>query len=241
MTNLKNLARNVLAAALVAFGAGAGPAAAVTVVNGDFDSTSGPNGAAIAGLMSGGASWRVFDALEGWTKGADDAGIELQSNRTLSKIDAHSGDFYVELDSHSNSSMTQILRLDAGVYLLEFQYSPRTASAASNGIAFGIDGVFRGLVTGPGETPASAVGEWTPVSTLFEILAPGRYALTFAAAGKSDSYGGLIDSVALGALGPNLRQPSPPETSAVPAPGGLALLPFAIGGLVAAARRRRRA
>lgn len=233
-----SFARNLAAAAMLVALAGV-PAHAV-VVNGNFEDTSVGgtglvNGKSLSGLASGpGASWDVYRAIAGWTTTAG-SGIEVQSNRTLGTIDSHGGgSLYVELDSHpgprSNSSMQQTVTLGRGTYRLDFYYSPRTGSVASNGISYSVlDGALAvllgGSVTGPGAN--SAVGQWTKVSGLFSV-AKGKtpVTLTFAATGKQDTYGGLLDDVSL--------TPVP-----VPVPAALPMLLAALGGLGLAARRRR--
>lgn len=220
----------LLAAALVALALPVA-ASAATVLNGGFEADAGraQDRQAFSTLATGTGndSWSVFDSLPGWTRTAG-AGIEVQTANTLTTINPHGGRHYVELDANSNSAMQQMLTLAAGRYLLSFWYSPRDGRAASNGIAYAVGTLVSGSITGPtpakGTAPLTRVGLWTEVTALFEVKTAGSYALSFAATGTSNGYGGFIDDVTV---------------SAVPLPAGGVLL---AGGLAAlAALRRRRA
>ncbi|MEL7465066.1 MAG: VPLPA-CTERM sorting domain-containing protein [Pseudomonadota bacterium] len=220
----------------------AGSASAV-VFNGDFEdvSSSNPglglvNKRPIDTLASGpGKSWDVYTSIPGWTTAAG-AGIEVQTNRTLNSIDAHSGQHYIELDSHpspnSNSTMQQDVFLSAGRYRLDFWYSPRTGDINTNGIAFSVTGaaptnnaLLSGGVTGPSASNGTSVGAWTMFSAMFAVAdvdSPIR--LAFSATGSANTLGGFIDDVSI---------------SAIPIPAALPLLLTALGGLGFVARRRR--
>jgi len=90
-------------------------AANAVVINGDFedvttlDPTGLVKGNKLSNLATTGSSWDVFSEISGW-KTTNGAGIEVQTNRTLGSIDAHSGQHYIELDSHprANSNSTMI-------------------------------------------------------------------------------------------------------------------------------------
>lgn len=200
-------------------------ASAATVTNGDFETDfngAGQFGSTFSGLGTG-RSWDVWQDIAGWTTTAG-PGIEIQTNRTLSAIDAHSGQHYIELNSHggnggSNSTMAQDIMLIAGQYALTFQYAPRTSNAARNSIDFGIAGAI-GSVNGND----GAVGEWTEVALNFTVETDGAYSLFFAATGTGGgSVGGLIDTV---------------EITPVPLPASALLL---LAGLSGFALMRRQA
>ena len=216
--------KTVLSLATALMVASVGASSAATVVNWGFDEAPAVNGQRgntfedMPTAAHGGHSWDIWSSLPGWTT-TSGAGIEVQSNRTLGSIDAHSGQYYVELDSHNNSSMEQVLSLKKGTYNLSFWYSPRTNRMDSNGIAFRI-GSMADSVMGPNGTYRR--GEWTEVTRRFTIDKDGDYALGFAAIGRSDSYGGLIDSVGI---------------SAVPLPATALLL---LGGLAGLGAMRRK-
>lgn len=232
-------------AGAIALGLLAAPAHAV-VINGDFEDTSSStpgaglaNGAQLSQLATGpGQSWDVFTSIPGWTTTAG-AGIEVQTNRTLGSIDAHSGSHYIELDSHpkpnSNSTMAQTLALAAGIWRLDFYYSPRNSDVGSNGIAYSVvnqatSSLLAGSVTGPNATAGTAVGLWTLVSALFTVTGgDSPVTLSFAATGTANTLGGFIDDISL------------TQVSSVPVPAALPLLLTGIGAIGFAARRRRAA
>jgi hypothetical protein len=210
--------KTMLGACALSLATLAGSAQAATVVNGSFERHPRVG------------NWAVFDTIPGW-RTVDGNGIEIQTNRTLGQIDAQHGRSYVELDSHpndgnSNSTMRQSIAFDVGRYLLSFYYSPRTHDAGSNGIAYSIGtdlmNLLSGSITGPGRD--TAVGQWTRVTGLFDVTKAGTYNLDFAATGRAETYGGLIDNVAI---------------SPVPVPAGGVLLLTALGGLALARRRQR--
>lgn len=203
------------------------PAMASTVVlNGSFEEDPG-----VAGLRgndfadlptnSGNKSWDIWTDLPGW-ESTSGAGTEIQTDVTLGSIDAQEGNYYVELDSHNNSSIAQTIALDAGAYELSFYFSPRTRNEETNGITYGVNGVFSDTVTGPSADIAK--GEWTEITYLFNIDTADDYDLVFAATGKNDSYGGLIDNISI---------------SAVPLPAPALLLMGGLGALGALRRRKR--
>jgi len=213
-------------------------AEAVSIVNGDFEDVSShspgaglANGAALPSLASGpGASWDVFTSIGGWTA-VNGPGIEVQTNRTLGSIDAHSGEHYIELDSHtlpdSNTRMEQLLgSLAPGLYELSFFYSPRTNTAGSNLIDVAVSGagaLFSDLIT----EADGAVGVWTEITRSFLVPeGAGPVTLSFAAAGTEDTLGGFLDTVSISST-----------VSSVPLPPALPLLAAGIG-LIALMRRR---
>ncbi|OSP54441.1 hypothetical protein [Pseudoruegeria sp. SK021] len=205
------------------------PASAAVVENGSFEDTfsqTGSNyGQRFDDLMSGpGSSWDVWSSIAGWTTDSG-AGIEIQSNRTLTEVDAYDGNHYVELDSNSNSSMFQDVLLDVGHYVMTFFYGPRTNNSGTNGINYSLTGLFQGSVGGPGDTTARTIGFWSQVSEAFNVQTAGTYRLRFGASGLSDSYGGLIDAISIA-----------PTVAPVPLPLPVVLLASGIVGLIAVRR-----
>ena len=179
-------------------------AQATTVANGSFDLTSdaskGVNFKTDLNDLANGKSrpsWDVFKTLSGWH--STGAGVEVQTNRTLSQIDAHSGPLYLELDSNKNSGIFQDLALTGGQYELTFYYSPRIKNKPeTNGIAYSV-GDVSGSVTGP--VNGTPYGAWTKVSQVFKVDANGApIRLAFGATGRNDSLGGLIDTVSIAAI-----------------------------------------
>ena len=179
----------------------------------------GNMGVAGGGTNRGG--YGVYDAIPGWTRGVG-AGIELQNNATLGTHDAQDGNWYVELDSDSNSSMYQdITFASAGSYLLSFFYSPRTATQNDNGIGYSLGDKVDGLIDAVYQAPAT----WTQVTKSFTVDAGEVLRLSFFAGGLSNSLGGFVDNVSI---------------APVPLPGSLLLLGGALAGSGAFASRRRK-
>lgn len=102
-------------------------------------------------------------------------GVEVQTDRTLSTIDAQDGDYYIELDSTANSSISQKVQLSQGTYLLSFWYSPRTALALTNTITYNLGRVVSGQITNG--VNGARVGVWVEVKQLFSIKSKGNYDL----------------------------------------------------------------
>jgi Protein of unknown function (DUF642)/PEP-CTERM motif len=210
----------VLAAPLFAFAAGT-PAAPVAPAN-----TSGVvellvNGSFEANTQSAG-SWQIVSNLTGWTGGA--GGVELRNN--VAGAASH-GSNYVELDTRSNSSITQNVSTNLNdTYSLSFSYSPRSGVAAtSNGIEVLWNGASVGSFTGSG---AGASGNVWQTQTISLLGAASNSSLVFRAIGISDSYGGSLDNVTLTKL-----------TSPVPEPETYAMMLAGLAGLGFMARRKK--
>ena len=227
-TTLRSSIRTFAALAVASVLLGAPVSAATIVTNGSFESgvpgnTPGLNNGALFGnLNSSGPSWDRWRNIDGW-RTVSGSGIEVQSNRTLSTIDAQDGTHYVELDSNSNSRMVQTVGLKAGSYLLSFWYSPRTGAARTNPIEYNLGGIVGGKVTNG--FLGARVGSWTEILQKVVIKKSGQYDLYFAGVGISDSYGGLIDTVSV---------------APVPLPAAGFGLMAALGGLAALRKRRQR-
>jgi hypothetical protein len=222
--------RSFTAAVVIALAAGA--AGAVSVVNGDFETTSPvvgeTNGQRLDSLATPPhANWDVFDSIPGWTTLSGN-GIEVQTNATLGSIDAHSGWHYIELDSHpddgfSNSKMGQNLgKLSAGKYDLSFYYSPRTGNLGSMGIEFGVFGGASLMDT----ISTGTVGVWSQmVRSFFVTDSSADTTVYFKAVGQADTLGGLVDTVSVA--------PAP-----VPVPAAALLLGSGLAALGLVRRRR---
>lgn len=199
----------------IAFASAATFANANLLTNGDFEANVGLSG----------TSWGVYQSIDGWNK-FDGPGIEIQRNTVVA---AQSGNQYVELDSHYNSSMYQIVSgLNVGgAYELNFWYHARTNNGYNdNGIA-----VYWGEYL-PGDVALSIdhlkqvnTPGWIEQTVKLIASAETMY-LMFAATGYSNSLGGFVDNVSL---------------TAVPEPGTLALFGLGLMGLVLARRQQKTA
>ncbi|MEZ5505661.1 MAG: PEP-CTERM sorting domain-containing protein [Gammaproteobacteria bacterium] len=199
----------------IAFASAASFANANLLTNGDFEANVGLSG----------TSWGVYQSIDGWNK-FDGPGIEIQRNTVIA---AQSGNQYVELDSHYNSSMYQEISglTVGGAYELSFWYHARTNNGYNdNGI-----NVYWGDYL-PGDVAVSIDGMkqvntpgWIEQTVKLVASAETMF-LMFAATGYSNSLGGFVDNVSL---------------TAVPEPGTLALFGLGLMGLVLARRQQKAA
>ena len=174
--------------------------------------------------------WDVFREIPGWFTSSGN-GIEVQKNIVTK---SHGGSYHVELDSHqrgrSNSMMTQTvdsLKV-GGQYLLEFYYKPRTNGANDNGIeVYWMESVddmhcaVESVMTA--NSTRGQMPHWQLMSVVFEATASSMD-LSFAAAGRQNTLGGLIDNVSL---------------VEVPEPATMALLLFPAGLMMFGRKRNK--
>jgi Protein of unknown function (DUF642)/PEP-CTERM motif len=172
------------------------------VVNGGFENPTQASG-----------SWSIYESIPGWTLSPN---IEIRNNVVGT---AYEGSNYVELDTRSNSIISQTLATIVGaVYEISFAYSPRiNVPAASNGIDVYFGGVLIGQQTGTGGT----THQWQ-LPTYFATATSTSSLLEFRAVGTSDGLGGSLDDV---------------RVNAVPLPGTVALLGFGLVGFGLSRRR----
>ncbi len=131
-------------------------------------------------------SWGTFRSIEGWR--ANRGLLEVQHNN-VSGIGPVDGIAKIELDSHYNSRIYQDLNLVEGeTYRLSLNYSPRTTHRNSNKVRIKWNRKKIAVLNGRQKG-------WTQHS--FDIVAKAKNRLKLHAAGRSDSYGGLIDDVSL--------------------------------------------
>ncbi|MGV8954748.1 MAG: VPLPA-CTERM sorting domain-containing protein [Cypionkella sp.] len=195
-----------------------GAASAATIVqNGSFEIGT-------EGLTT--PNWAIYPGgLPGWD--TTQGGIEIQTAGTVG-LTPYEGNHYAELDGNSNYTMSQTVDLRVGSHEMAFAYSPRINNIATNTVAYGLGsnslgGLFAEFVTGPGGVSGTAIGAWNLITTKFFVETAGKYVLSFAGGGSSDSLGGFVDAVSI---------------SAVPVPAGGLLLLGALGGLAALRRRK---
>ena len=216
---------------------GTGTAFASLIKNGDFETTTGPYVGIEKGILlddlgdSGNGTWDVYTYIPYWGTYSG-PGIEIQKNTI---VKAHSGDHYVELDSHggteeapndSNSGMVQEVWLEKGLYDLSFWYRPRTDQTNDNGIEvlFAEQG-YAGAVYLTVNSVNSQIKDWVQFSVQLEATKEAFYGIGFHASGEDNTYGGFIDDVAL---------------NTVPEPATMLLLGTALIGLAGLRRRLKK-
>lgn len=174
------------------------------VTNGSFEADFQSNG-----------TWNIYKNLTGWT-GAPN--VELRNNIAGTAFD---GANFIELDTYSNSSISQVLIGSPGLYQLSFWYSARPGTGSTNDLSFTLDG--SAPVTVLNGVSGSNHHNWQNYSTIFNF--DGNGLLKFSAVGKSDSYGGSLDMISF--------------TSAVPEPEMYAMILVGLSLLGFVTRNRR--
>jgi len=175
-------------------------AAVDLVTNGSFEIDSQASG-----------TWNIYNSLTGWTGSPN---IELRNNVAGT---AYEGGNFIELDTYSNSSLSQLLVGTPGLYQLSFWYSARPGTGATNDLTFTVDGSAPVTVLN-GASNAGSDHKWLNYSTVINF--DGNGLLTFNASGISDSYGGSLDMV-------SFTSPIPESEIYVMLLIGLGLLRFA--------------
>ncbi|MDO9469390.1 MAG: pyruvate-binding protein [Nitrosomonas sp.] len=175
-------------------------AAVDLVTNGSFEIDSQASG-----------TWNIYNSLTGWTGSPN---IELRNNVAGT---AYEGGNFIELDTYSNSSLSQLLVGTPGLYQLSFWYSARPGTGATNDLTFTVDGSAPVTVLN-GASNAGSDHKWLNYSTIINF--DGNGLLTFNGSGISDSYGGSLDMV-------SFTSPIPESEIYVMLLIGLGLLRFA--------------
>jgi len=168
------------------------------------------NGSFEVDLQASG-TWNIYNSLTGWTGSPN---IELRNNVAGT---AYEGGNFIELDTYSNSSLSQLLVGTPGSYQLSFWYSARPGTGATNDLTFTVDGSAPVTVLN-GASNAGSDHKWLNYSTIINF--DGNGLLTFNASGISDSYGGSLDMV-------SFTSPIPESEIYVMLLIGLGLLRFA--------------
>ena len=180
-------------------------AQAQIVTNGSFEDN-----------LQAGGSWSIYSSLVGWTGMTN---IELRNNVSGA---AQEGNNYVELDTTNNMSMKQLVSVgNAGMYELSFWYSAREQRAAGdNGLSFSF-GALSGSVL-ENTAGLQSGNDWRNYKGL--VALNGDTELIFSGIGRSNSYGGSLDNVAV---------------TAVPEPETYAMLLAGLGLMGVMVRRRK--
>ena len=184
----------------------AGSAKANLIVNGSFENPRQ-------------SSWNQYTSIQGWS--SKDAKIEVGLG-SVHGVTGYDGRNVLELDSTANAKVSQSAKLKAGKYDLSFLYARRQTGMTGRDLStcdFNV--LWNGSLIWSARPTLGKMTEKDLVLT----AKSGFNTLTFQGAGKSDSYGALIDNVKLNA-------------APVPEPASMAAL--LVGG-VGLLRRRRAA
>ena len=182
------------------------------------------NGSFEADYQSAG-TYGFYASISNWTANIDPNGVELRNNVGGSAFD---GSNFIELDVHSNSSISQYIAVTGSdYYSLSFAYSPRPGVGSnSNGIEVFWNGASQGIFTGVGYGHSGNVWQTETVT----LVGSGAGLLKFKAIGISDGLGGLLDAVSVTDV----------DVTAVPEPETYAMLLAGLGLMGFMTRRARK-
>lgn len=186
------------------------------IVNGSFEN----NG---SDLYANYGNWQTYNSITGWSNSGSQ--VEIQNNGLFGAAAvAADGSNWLELDSYASYSITsQSIAAVAGQsYTVSFAYAGRPdAPLNDNQMVVNLNGSLSSYATG--NSVSGGPLNWTYAT--FTFTATGSDFITFSAAGPNDSYGMLLDDVAV-------------NVAAVPEPGTLGLFGIGLFALAGAARAR---
>lgn len=162
--------------------------------------------------------WGVVQNWRGWdTLGR---GIEINGQPSLSAGTIRFGNFFAELDSYDNSTMSRTLQLQKGDYEIRYWYISRVRNpdpAWAGVVACGAGAVLEPYRAWKEETNRIDVyveksgnytfaardivdscvytDQWVERVVKFTVTDPSEYRISWRASGKQDTVGGLIDYI----------------------------------------------
>lgn len=163
-------------------------------------------------------AWSVLKDGQGKWNGwsVTGTGIEVNGQRQLAGNAIRFGDFFAELDSYDNSSMSRTMNFEPGSYQIRYWYIARSVDPAQRGkILCGKQDSDLAWYTKDDQTNRIELfvekqgdytfnksnmldycvmaDAWTERVISFVVPSLSEYRITWRAAGRSDSFGGLID------------------------------------------------
>lgn len=163
--------------------------------------------------------WAIYQNWNGWdTEGT--RGIEINGLPELSAGTIRFGNFFAELDSWANSTMSRRMRLAAGEYEIRYWYISRVRNpdpAYAGALGCGSGAALEPYRAWRNETnridlyversgnytyaPANMVDscvytdQWVERRIRFRVASEAEYRISWKAAGQNESTGGLIDYI----------------------------------------------